>query len=76
MRALLLKQAYNHQKQGYFVYREAAETLADCIEIVGRKGVARKALAMLTQALGATSGDAHRAVAGALGSLPLSISGI
>ena len=73
--SLLLKQAYDHQKQGYFLYREAAETLVDCIEIAGRQGVAREALAMLTHALGITSGDAHRAVAGALGSLPLSISG-
>ena len=73
--SLLLKQAYDHQKQGFFLYREAAETLADGIALAGSRCAAREAMAVLTHALEVTSGDAHRAVAGALGSLPLSISG-
>ncbi|MEN8246183.1 MAG: SidJ-related pseudokinase [Thermodesulfobacteriota bacterium] len=71
----LLKQAYDHQKQGYFLYREAAETLADCIQLADSQKTARQALEILIQALTATSGDAHRAVAGALGTLPLPLKG-
>lgn len=72
----LLKPAYDHQKQGYFLYREAAETLADCVQLAKSKKTARQALEILIQALTSTSGDAHRAAAGALGTLPLPLKGV
>jgi len=73
--SLLLEQAYDHQKQGFFLYREAAETLVDCVEFTNNQQIADQVLQTLAHILSATRGDAHRAAAGALGALPLSIHG-
>jgi hypothetical protein len=73
--SLLLEQAYDHQKQGFFLYREAAETLADCVQFANSQQIAGQVLETLTLVLSATRGDAHRAAAGALGALPLSLRG-
>ena len=73
--SLLLEQAYDQQKQGFFLYREAAETLVDCIEFAGTKRIAGEVLDTLIRILWVTGGDAHRAAAGALGALPLAIQG-
>ncbi|MCG6911269.1 MAG: SidJ-related pseudokinase [Deltaproteobacteria bacterium] len=75
IKKLLLKRAYDHQRQGFFLYREAAETLTTCVVRAGERKIVREALGTLIEVLGTTSGEVHRAVAGALGALPLKIKG-
>ena len=56
-RTLLLKRAYDHQRQGYFLYREAAETLVTCTVKAKGRTISLQALQALLEVLRTTSGD-------------------
>jgi len=58
----------------FFLYREVAETLADCVKTANSQQIAGHVLQTLTHVLSATCGDAHRAAAGALGAFNARIS--
>jgi len=75
VQAVLLEQAFDHQRQGYFLYREAADVLSACVLISPARETARKAMDALTEALVKTKGAAHRAATEALGRFPVELKG-
>ncbi len=73
--AILMSKQFDGQRQRLFLYREAADTLARTA--VRWKGAAAgyEAFQSLKQVLTAVGDFAHRAVAEALGSLPVQVAG-
>jgi hypothetical protein len=67
---LLLGDTFNGQRQGFFLFREAAETLTSFMARATEKPLARLSFNALKDSLTAASGDKHRAIAGAIGDLP------
>jgi hypothetical protein len=67
---LLRSDAFNGQHQGFFLFREAAETLVSCMIRTGERSLAGLSYTVLKDSLGAASGDKHRAIAGAMGDFP------
>jgi hypothetical protein len=72
---LLRSNAFRRVRQAYFLFREAASVMTDIATTPGNNGLGSKALASLSRLLLKTDGSAHRGVAEALGSLPVSIAG-
>lgn len=66
---------FSSQTQGFFLYREAAEGIASIIVRGVSQSLRDDALRALRHALGTAEEKAQRAAAGALGSLPVSVSG-
>jgi len=75
LRGVLMSSAFSDQTQSFFLYREAADALASMIVQTASGSLADEAICALTKVLGTASGHAHRAAAGALGSLPIAIQG-
>jgi len=75
LREVLVDPCLSEQTQSYFLFKEAAETL--CALITHAKGGLLETMvhARVTDLLGGASGPAHRALAEAVGGLPLSIEG-
>jgi len=72
---LLKDPQYSRQRQGLFIFRQAAETLRAIIIHSDEKYLAEMALSALKNVLKTTTGYAHRASAETLGAFPLNISG-
>jgi len=68
---LLTDGQYSDERRGLFLYREASETLAMCLQRCPDDGFTRLALDHLLLSLKSTSGFAHRATAEAMGRLPV-----
>ena len=75
IKKLLLSQTYDHQHQGFFIFREAAETLVSFLSLVKDEKLAVSSYDALKDVLERATGNKHRAVAGALGSVPFHIRG-
>ncbi len=73
--AILLSSQFAGQRQRLFLYREAADTLARAAVRWKAELPGRKSLARLRKILIKTEDYAHRAVAEALGALPVQVSG-
>ena len=72
---LLQSDTYNGQHQGFFLFREAAETLASFMVRSPEASLAGLSFTVLKQALTSASGNKHRAIAGAIGDLPFHTAG-
>lgn len=70
---LLQSRAFGKVRQAYVLFREAASVMTDMATAPGNNGMGPKALASLNRLLLTIDGSAHRGVAEALGSLPVSI---
>ena len=67
---------FESQKQSFFLYREACETLVHILEITEKDHhPACMVIPLMEKVLGQSSNNRHRAVAQVLGSLPLEIQG-
>ena len=75
LRQLLTSGAFGKVRQAYFLFREAASVMTDMAACPGANGAGARALASLGDLLLETRGSAHRGVAEALGSLPVTIKG-
>ncbi len=69
---LLRHPEFSGQRRGFFLFREAADTLASVI-VHAEEATANDAYAALRNILRITTGHAHRTAAEALGSLPFTI---
>lgn len=72
---LLRSDQFKKVRQSYFLFREAARIVSDMIDQPNGNGMGQTALAALKGMLRQTRGNAHRGVAEALGSLPLTVKG-
>jgi len=72
---LLKDPQYSRQRQGLFIFRQAAETLGAVIIHSDEKCLTEIALSALKNVLKTTTGFAHRACTETLGAFPLNISG-
>ena len=77
---LMLEELFKHkgltrQRQGFFLFRETANTLGTLIQCCHDIRVADKVLAAFKRILASVSGHAHRAASEALGSLPVPVHG-
>ncbi|MFO8085573.1 MAG: SidJ-related pseudokinase [Desulfobacterales bacterium] len=77
---LILEKLFKHkkfagQRQGFFLFRETANTLSTVLKCCNDIRVAENILAAFKRILVSVSSHAHRAAAEALGALPVSISG-
>ncbi len=72
---LLQSDAFGRIRQAYILFREAASVMIDMATAPDSNGLGSTALASLNGLLLKTDGSAHRGVAEALGSLPVSIIG-
>jgi hypothetical protein len=72
---VLTSSEFSDQTQSFFLYREAANALTSVILQSASERLADEAICALTNVLGTTGGTAHRAAAGAFGSLPIAIRG-
>jgi hypothetical protein len=72
---ILLERKFKRQRQGYFFYRQAAETLRSIVIHASEPALGDLAYGSLITALRATDGSAHRSTAEALGSLPCAVAG-
>jgi hypothetical protein len=75
LKGLLRSNDFRKIRQAYFLFREAASVMTDMAKGQGKDGLGPKALASLEDLLLETAGSAHRGVAEALGSLPVTIHG-
>jgi hypothetical protein len=75
LKGLLRSRDFRKMRQAYFLFREAASVMTDIAKGQGRSGLGPKALATLEGLLHETTDGAHRGVAEALGSLPVTING-
>lgn len=75
LQRLLLSKAFEKVRQAYFLFREAASVMTDLATDPNANGMGPRALASLKDLLRSTEGSAHRGVAEALGSLPVTIAG-
>ena len=72
---LLRSEQFSRVRQSYFLFREAAGIISDMICRPDGNGMGQTALVAMEGLLRNTRGNAHRGVAEALGSLPLTIRG-
>jgi hypothetical protein len=72
---LLRSDQFGKIRQSYFLFREAARIVSDMIKRADGNGLGQAALAALKGLLREIHGNAHRGVAEALGSLPLTVKG-
>jgi hypothetical protein len=70
MADLLMSDTFNGQHQGFFLFREAAETLASFMVLAPDASLVDLSYSALKDSLTSASGDKHRAIAGAIGDLP------
>ena len=70
---LLQTRAFRKIRQSYFLFREAASVMTDLVMAPENAPLGAMALASLNRLLLVTHGNAHRGVAEALGSLPVTI---
>ena len=75
LKGLLLGNAFQDQRQRLFLYREAAGVLSTIIQFGRTHPIAKAACRALNETLRRGCGQAHRAAAEALGSLPLQVKG-
>ncbi len=74
----ILEQLFQHpqfakQRQGFFLFRETANTLSALLRFCGNIRMAERTLTVFKRILTTVSSHAHRAAAEALGALPVSI---
>jgi hypothetical protein len=72
---VLKNSGFSRETQSFFLYKEAADALTSIIVHTIAEPLAEEAFSALKTVLGTASGDPQRAVANALGSLPISICG-
>jgi hypothetical protein len=72
---LFKNKRFNKQRQGFFLFRETANTLGTLIQRCNDISVAENILAAFKRILSSVSSHAHRAAAEALGSLPVPVHG-
>jgi len=72
---LLKSKGFTRQRQGFFLFRETADTLSALIQYCNDIRVAESTLAAFKRILASVSSHAHRAASEALGSLPVSVHG-
>ena len=72
---LLQADQFHRDRQSYFLFREAAKIISDMIVQPAGNGMRQAALAAMEAMLSQTHGSAHRGVAEALGSLPVTVRG-
>ena len=72
---VLKNSEFSHQTQSLSLYSEAADALTSIVVRTTAESLADKAMSVLKDVLGTAVGDAQRAAANALGSLPISIHG-
>ena len=72
---LLQSDQFHRDRQSYFLFREAAKIISDMIVQPAVNGMGQAALAAMEAMLSQTHGSAHRGVAEALGSLPVTVRG-
>jgi hypothetical protein len=77
---LMLEELFKHkgftrQRQGFFLFRETANTLSTLIQNCNDICIAEYILAAFKRILSSVSSHAHRAASEALGSLPVSVHG-
>jgi hypothetical protein len=75
LEGVLRNSGFSRQTQSFFLYKEAAGALTSIIVHTIAEALADEAISVLKNLLATTVGDAQRAVAGALGSLPIFIRG-
>ena len=72
---LLKHKGFSRQRQGFFLFRETADTLGTLIQRCNDIRVAENTLAAFKRVLASVSNHAHRAASEALGSLPVNVRG-
>jgi len=72
---VILKKVHFFQRQSYFLYRKAANTLSFLASACEDPGLSAESIKRLKQIVADSDGPSHRAAAEALGSLPLKIKG-
>lgn len=70
---LLLSQRYAAQRQGLFLFRQAADALSMIVSLDGYFELADQAMSTLTNVLNRMTGHSHRAAAEALSALPYTL---
>jgi hypothetical protein len=73
LESLLKDNEFSDQRQCFFLFRQAAETLTVIVQHANGHPIARQAFSALKNILNSTSGHAHRATAEALSSLPFTM---
>ncbi len=72
---IIIKRVHSFQRQSYFLYRKAANTLSLLASAFEDPGMAAESIKRLKHIVADSVGPSHRAAAEALGSLPLKIKG-
>ena len=72
---VIIKRVHSSQRQSYFLYRKAANTLSFLASACENSGLAAESIKRLKHIVADSVGPSHRAAAEALGSLPLKIKG-
>ena len=72
---VLIQTRYTAQRQAFFLYKSAADILTALLTDGSDDGMNRRIMAALREIICTRSGHVHRAVAEALGSLPVAIRG-
>jgi len=72
---VIIKKVHSSQRQSYFLYRKAANTLSFLASACEDPGLATESIKRLKHIVADSVGPSHRAAAEALGSLPLKING-
>jgi hypothetical protein len=75
LKGLLMSSRFCHETQAFFLYKEAADVLASIIAQTDFKPLAGEAICAFRDVLCTAEGHAHRAAAGAMGSLPVPMRG-
>jgi hypothetical protein len=72
---VIIKRVHDSQRQSYFLYRKAANTLSFLASASEDSGLTAESIKRLKHIVADAVGPSHRAAAEALGSLPLKING-
>jgi hypothetical protein len=72
---LIKHRGFTRQRQGFFLFRETANTLSTLIQTCKDVRIAENILAAFKRILASVSSHAHRAASEALGSLPVPVHG-
>jgi hypothetical protein len=72
---LIKHKGFTRQRQGFFLFRETADTLSTLIQTCNNIRMAEYILAAFKRILASVSSHAHRAASEALGSLPVPVHG-
>lgn len=72
---VIIKRVHSSQRQSYFLYRKAANTLSFLASACEDPGLAAESIERLKHIVADSIGPSHRATAEALGLLPLKING-